>query len=59
MKAMHKRSRRLFVNAGMEFPLCHSNAHLLDIDKARMATTPAAEDVTCKRCLRMMKHRGA
>ena len=49
---VHLRSIRLRNNAGMDFPECHSNAKLLDLNKARLATTGELEKVTCKRCIK-------
>lgn len=45
----HAISLRLFVNAGMRFPLCYANARLLDTDKGRLPMSRT--QVTCKRCL--------
>jgi hypothetical protein len=47
----HKRDIRLFANAGMAFPACHSNAKLLDTDKSVWKTTGDNDKVTCKKCL--------
>lgn len=52
---MHMKSRRLFVNTGMSFPLCYANRRFLDTDKDRLYTTYASEDVTCKSCRKLMK----
>jgi len=53
---MHKRSLRLYVNAGMRFPLCYYGDGPLDTDKSRLPTTGDETMVTCKRCLRIMKN---
>ena len=52
---VHMRHGRLYVNAGMRFPLCYANAELLDLDKTLLPTTGEAKEVTCKHCLRQMK----
>jgi hypothetical protein len=52
MAKVHYYSLRHFVNAGMLFPLCYSNAKLLDIDKGRLTMTKDYSKVTCKRCLK-------
>lgn len=52
---IHKRSTRLFTNAGMDFPVCYAYAKLLDTDKGRLPTTGDGSKVTCKRCLKFMK----
>jgi hypothetical protein len=52
----HIRDRRLFVNAGITFPKCYSNQEFLDLDKTNLYITGYPEDVTCKNCLKIMKH---
>jgi len=52
--AVHWRSIRLMVNAGMEFPACHANAELLDMKKAYLDVTTVKERVTCTRCKKML-----
>lgn len=59
MTVIHARSVRLFVNAGMAFPVCYSRAKSLDLDKARLRTNGPTELVTCKHCLRMLRQDGA
>lgn len=54
----HFRNARLYVNAGMPFPLCYSGAELLDTDKARLPTTGVVADVDCGRCLKILESRG-
>jgi hypothetical protein len=55
---VHARSIRLFVNAGMDFPLCHAGARLLDLDKSRLETTGDREAVTCDRCIARLNKQG-
>ncbi len=50
---IHLHSTRLFVNAGMEFPLCQANARLLDCDKGHWKTTGNVRKVECRNCLRV------
>ena len=51
---IHKRSLRLYVNAGMSFPVCYAGAKLLDTDKARLPTVAEDEYVTCQKCRRII-----
>lgn len=52
MTKVHLRDTRLFVNAGLRFPVCYATARLLDTDKSRLSTTTDRTQVTCKHCLR-------
>ena len=52
---VHLQSMRLLVNAGIIFPLCYSNAKLLDLDKARLPTAPNLALVTCAHCWRIAR----
>ena len=51
---IHMIDRRLFCNAGMEFPVCHRNCKKgLDLDKCHLPLTNNFKRVTCKRCLKL------
>ncbi len=52
-KNVHMRDIRLSNNAGIDFPVCHANAEMLDLDKSRLPTTGKMQEVTCERCKRM------
>ncbi len=52
---IHYGNLRLFVNAGMPFPECHSNTRLLDTDKSAWPTTGEKANVTCGNCLKILK----
>jgi len=47
---------RLYVNAGMRFPVCCANARLLDTDKSRWPCVDK-EKATCKNCQRLYAKR--
>jgi len=47
---VHLRHLRLFVNAGMHFPVCYANAELLDTYKSGLKTTADWDAVTCSNC---------
>jgi hypothetical protein len=47
---MHLKDNQLYVNAGMNFPTCHADAELLDLEKAWLPLTSEINEVTCKRC---------
>ncbi len=49
---VHLTSMRMLNNAGVNFPLCYSNAKLLDTDKGRLPTAPTLARVTCAHCRR-------
>jgi hypothetical protein len=51
---VHKRDVRLYVNAGMPFPLCAARAEFLDLDKGRWFSTGENDNVTCGNCLRIL-----
>lgn len=51
----HARSVRLFVNAGLRFPLCQAGAEKLNLDAGRWITTPDVHKVNCGNCLRIMR----
>jgi hypothetical protein len=55
--AIHYRSIRLYVNAGMAFPECYSNAPLLDLEKSALPTTGDINQVTCKKCIALHRKR--
>jgi hypothetical protein len=55
MSRIHLMSTRLHNNAGMQFPLCYSNAKLLDTTKAHLLTAPTLARVTCKHCRRIAR----
>jgi len=54
-RKVHLQSMRLFNNAGMQFPLCYSNAKLLDTDKGHLPTSPTLARVTCAHCRRIAR----
>ena len=53
---VHWRDLRLFVNAGVAFPVCHisKKKQPLDMDKSALVTSPDKDKVTCQRCLKRM-----
>ena len=53
-KKIHWRALRLFNNAGIDFPVCYSQAALLDMDKAHLSTTRDRERITCRHCKRIV-----
>lgn len=48
---VHFRDNRLYINAGIRFPLCHAHMRLLDMSKTSWDMTSIAAQVTCPRCL--------
>jgi len=54
-RVIHARSIRLRNNAGMDFPVCHAGARLLDLDKSHLFTTGDKSLVSCKKCLALVK----
>jgi len=54
MQVKHYRDVRLFVNAGLRFPLCKASAELLDLDATRLQTVGHSAEVTCKRCRKLL-----
>lgn len=51
-KIIHLRDDRLYINSGMDFPLCLAGARQLDLPKSLLPMTDMLPRVTCKRCLR-------
>lgn len=54
-RKIHLASMRLLSNAGIDFPLCYSNAKLLDMDKSALPTAVTLTRVTCKHCRRIAR----
>lgn len=54
-RKVHLYSMRLANNAGMRFPLCYSNAKLLDTDKSHLPTVGNLARVTCAHCRRIAR----
>jgi hypothetical protein len=52
---VHKRAVRLFVNAGVVYPLCQENNGLIDFDKSRWNINTLKEAITCKHCINKME----
>ena len=52
---IHYRNIRLRNNAGMDIPECKAYAELLDCDSGRWTMTGIKENVTCKKCLKVME----
>ena len=52
---VHLMCTRLRNNAGITFPLCYSNARLLDMDKSHLPTSPTLARVTCAHCRRIAR----
>ena len=48
---VHKRSTRLYVNAGMNFPECRSSDLMLNLEACHWNMTTNNDEVTCKQCL--------
>jgi hypothetical protein len=57
MRVIHAPSTRLLVNAGMRFPICQSQAPLIDVAKASSAIG-RLDTVTCRNCLRVLRAKG-
>lgn len=49
-RKVHALSQRLYVNAGLRFPLCAENASALDLRRSSWATSADFADWTCKHC---------
>ena len=56
-RVVHKRNLRLKVNAGVNFPDCLAGARLLDMDATGRPTTNEMSEVTCKKCLALVRNR--
>lgn len=52
---IHRRNRRLMVNAGINFPNCCSGSSFLDMNKSMWTLTSNKYEVTCKNCLKMVE----
>jgi hypothetical protein len=50
LKAIHIRDLRLRNNAGINFPVCAAEEHLLDLNKSLWTLTTDTNQATCKAC---------